>query len=99
VSTLKSPKFKEHHSAPRKIGVSTTMSQSKSSGFADPALMRVAQDIYSLYCRLNPDYQRRKQPIGVAIDKLTHRGKLIFSAFPILLPQECFIAIQELEAD
>jgi hypothetical protein len=42
---------------------------------------------------------QRRQPIGVAIDKLTYRGKLIFSSYPVLLPEECFISTQELETD
>lgn len=63
----------------------------------DPDLLRAAQDIYNYYCQVNPDRERRRQPIGVAIDKLSHRGKLIFSSYPILLPEESFISVEQLE--
>lgn len=75
------------------------MPQPNSYGFFDPALLRAAKDIYALYCQVSPDRDRRRQPIGVAIDKLTYRGKLIFSSYPILLPEECFISIQDMETE
>jgi hypothetical protein len=75
------------------------MPQTDSYGFFDPALLRAAKEIYARYCQISPDPMRRRQPIGVAIDKLTHRGKLIFSSYPVLLPEECFISTQELETD
>jgi hypothetical protein len=65
----------------------------------DPALLRAGQDIYTLYCELNPDRERRRQPIGIAMNKLSYRGKLVFSSYPILLPQECFIGIDQLESE
>jgi hypothetical protein len=65
----------------------------------DPALLRAGQDIYSLYCELNPDRHRRRQPIGIAMNKVSHRGKLVFSSYPILLPQEYFISIEQLELE
>jgi hypothetical protein len=37
--------------------------------------------------------------MGVAIDRFTYRGKLIFRAKPILLPQECFVPLSQLEAE
>jgi hypothetical protein len=75
------------------------MPQPDSYGLFEPALLRAAQDIYSFYCQINPDRQRRRQPIGVAMNKLNHRGKLIFSSYPILLPEECFVSIEQLEAE
>jgi hypothetical protein len=75
----------------------TQMPQSDYYGLFDPALLRAAQDIYSYYCQINPDRERRRQPIGVAMNKLSYRGKLIFSSYPILLPEECFLSIAELE--
>jgi hypothetical protein len=77
----------------------TQMPQHNSYGQFDPALLRAANDIYSFYCQINPDRERRRQPIGVAIDKLSHRGKLIFSSFPILLPEEHFISVELLETE
>jgi hypothetical protein len=73
------------------------MPQQDSYGLLDPALLRAAQDIYSFYCQINPNRERRRQPIGVAMNKVSYRGKLIFSSYPILLPEECFISIEELE--
>jgi hypothetical protein len=68
---------------------SIPMSQSNSQFPIDPALLRAAKDIYNFYCQVNPDRERRRQPIGVAMNKL--------SSFPILLPQEHFISIDQLE--
>jgi hypothetical protein len=75
------------------------MPQQDSYGLFEPALLRAAQDIYGFYCQINPDRQRRRQPIGVAMNKLSYRGKLIFSSYPILLPEECFVSIEQLEAE
>jgi hypothetical protein len=76
---------------------SIPMPQSNSQVPIDPALLRAAKDIYTFYCQVNPDRDRRRQPIGVAMNKLNYRGKLIFSSFPILLPEEHFISIDQLE--
>ncbi len=73
------------------------MPQTDFYGLFDPDLLRAAQDIYSFYCQINPDRQRRRQPIGVAMNKLSYRGKLVFSSYPILLPEECFISVEQLE--
>jgi hypothetical protein len=73
------------------------MPQSDTDRLFDPALLRAAKDIYNFYCQINPDRDRRRQPIGVAINKLDRRGKLIFSSYPILLPEEHFISVEQLE--
>jgi hypothetical protein len=73
------------------------MPQSDANRLFDPALLRAAKDIYGFYCQINPDRERRRQPIGVAMNKLDHRGKLIFSSYPILLPEEYFISVEQLE--
>jgi hypothetical protein len=99
VITLDPPTFKTKLAAPAIDNIAMPMTPSSSSGSIDPNLLRVGRDMYGLYCKLHPDGQRRKQPIGVAINKLSHRGKLIFSSFPILLPEECFIPIQELDGE
>ncbi len=75
------------------------MPQPNSYGLFDPALLRAAKDVYNLYCEVAPDRDRRRQPIGVAMNKLTYRGKLIFSTYPVLLPEECFISTQQLETE
>lgn len=67
------------------------------SALLDPSLLQAARHIYRTYYEVHPDQVQR--PIGVAIDRFTHRGKLIFTGKPILLPQECFIPVGQLEAD
>ncbi len=67
--------------------------------FFDPDLFNSAQEIYDFYCRINPDRERRRQPIGVAVNKYNHQGKLIFSSSPVLLPDECFISVQKMESE
>jgi hypothetical protein len=75
------------------------MPQQEFYGLFDPALLRAGQDIYTYYCQINPEPDKRRQPIGVAMNKLSYRGKLIFSSYPILLPQECFISVDRLELE
>ncbi len=42
----------------------------------DPSLIRSARQIYTTYYEVHPGLIQR--PIGVAINRFTHRGKLIF---------------------
>lgn len=63
----------------------------------DPALLRAARQIYRTYYEVHPDEIRR--PLGVAIDRLNHRGKLIFKERPVLLPRECFVPFNQLESE
>ncbi|NET56656.1 MAG: hypothetical protein F6K47_10975 [Symploca sp. SIO2E6] len=63
----------------------------------DPNILRAARQIYRVYYEVHPYVTQR--PSGVAIDRLTHRGKLIFKGKPILLPQECFVPYSQLEAE
>lgn len=63
----------------------------------DPALVRSARQIYVTYYEAHPNLVQR--PIGVAINRFTHRGKLIFNVKPILLPQECFVPFSQIESD
>jgi hypothetical protein len=63
----------------------------------DPAIIRAARQVYRTYCVLNAKITRR--PSGVAIDKDSYRGQLIFKTKPILLPGECFVPLKQLEAE
>ncbi len=63
----------------------------------DPALVRSARQIYVTYYEAHPTLTQR--PLGVAINRFTHRGKLIFAGKPILLPQECFVPFSQIESD
>ncbi|WP_088893823.1 hypothetical protein [Leptolyngbya ohadii] len=61
----------------------------------DPALLQAARDIYRTFYEVHPDEVQR--PLGVAIDRFSFRGKLIFNGKPVLLPKECFIPISQIE--
>ena len=63
----------------------------------EPTLLRAARQIYRVYYEVHPEVTQR--PYGVAIDRFTHRGKLIFRSKVILLPQECFVPYSQLEAE
>lgn len=60
--------------------------------FIDPAVIRSAQLIYQTYYEVHPELT--EPPLGVAINRVTLRGKLIFTGKPILLPQECFVPFE-----
>jgi hypothetical protein len=61
----------------------------------DPALLKSARQIYRTYYEVHPEDLQR--PIGIAISTKTHRGKLIFGDKPVLLPNECFIPLNQIE--
>lgn len=61
----------------------------------DPTLLKAARQIYRTYYEVHPEEMQR--PIGVAISRKTHRGKLIFGGKPVLLPSECFIPLNQIE--
>lgn len=67
------------------------------SALLDPSLLQAARYIYRTYYEVHPDQVQR--PLGVALDRYTHRGKLIFAGKPILLPQECFVPVNQIETD
>ncbi|QYX31371.1 hypothetical protein [Sphaerospermopsis torques-reginae] len=62
----------------------------------DPTVIKAAGQIYYTYCEVHPEIVG--QASGVAISRVTHRGKVIFTQQPILLPQECFIPLQQIES-
>jgi len=62
----------------------------------DPTLLKIARQIYYTYCEVNPNLVQRTT--GVAINQLTYRGMLMFSSKPILLPQECFVTLSQIES-
>ncbi|GAB4380303.1 MAG: hypothetical protein Kow00121_36280 [Elainellaceae cyanobacterium] len=66
------------------------------SGLLDPALLQAARHIYQTYYEVHPEQTLR--PIGIAIDRYSYRGKLIFGAKPVLLPKECFIPLNQIES-
>jgi len=60
----------------------------------DKLLLTSAQLIYHKYRQLHS--RLKKTPLGIAINRDTHRGQLIFHKKPILLPGESFIPIDRL---
>lgn len=61
----------------------------------NPALLKSARQIYRTYYEVHPEDVQR--PIGIAISTKTHRGKLIFGDKPVLLPNECFVPVSQIE--
>jgi len=62
----------------------------------EPAILRAARQIYHLFYEVHPGKMQR--PVGVVIDRQSHRGKLVFGVKPILLYTECFVPFNQLEA-
>lgn len=62
----------------------------------DPNLLKSATSIYETYCHFRR--QLNKPPVGVAIDRKTHRGQLLFTKHPILLPWENFIPMEQIKS-
>ena len=58
------------------------------------SVVESAQATYQLYCKTHTEPQ---PPLGVAVDRNTHRGQLIFSEHPILLPHETFVPLSQIE--
>ena len=63
----------------------------------DPTVLRTARQIYRTYYEVHPE--QTKRPIGVAIDRYTFRGQLIFRQKPVLLPRECFVPLNQLQSE
>ncbi len=63
----------------------------------DPTLLRAARQIYRAYCEAHPS--QTKRPTGVAVNQLNYQGKVLFSSQPVLLPQECFIPLSQIESE
>lgn len=59
------------------------------------SLLQAASSIYRLY--YNHGAEPVQKPLGVAIHRANFRGKLIFSKKPVLLPEECFFSIEQVE--
>ena len=75
----------------------STQTKEPSTMFFDPTLIKAARKIYRTYCNLHS--QLNKKPFGVAIDRETYKGQLVFRERPILLPGECFIHINQIESE
>jgi hypothetical protein len=76
--------------------VEVGVSDADGSVYLDPAVVQAARLIYETYYEVHPELT--EPPLGVAINRLTRRGKLIFTRKPILLPQECFVPFDVIAA-
>ncbi len=65
--------------------------------FLDPILIQAAKGIYRAYYDSRPQVGRK--PLGVALNRETLKGQLVFREQPILLPGECFINTSQIEAE
>ncbi len=63
----------------------------------DPALVRSARQIYRQFYEAHPEVVKR--PVGVALNRYNYRGKLIFGQKPILLPDECFVPLDQVQSE
>lgn len=61
----------------------------------EPTLMQASRKIYQTFIDVHPNVT--EEPLGVAIDRYSYRGKLIFNRIPALLPQEAFIPFEQLD--
>jgi hypothetical protein len=59
-----------------------------------PVIVKAAQNIYQAYV---DTHGSKQAPLGVALDRYTLRGQLIFAGQPILLPHECFVPMQDID--
>lgn len=66
------------------------------ASFSDPVLLQAARRLYYIYLEI-PHLQTRR-PLGVVINRETYRSLLIFKAIPTLLPQECFVPLEDIES-
>lgn len=60
----------------------------------EPAFLKNARQLYHAYCESHAEHLQR--PLGVVINRINHRGKLIFSKKPVLLPQEYFVPFSQI---
>lgn len=63
----------------------------------DSALLKAARKVYRAYCETHPSTDKR--PSGVVVNQINYQGKVLFSSQPVLLPQECFVPISQLESE
>jgi hypothetical protein len=57
-------------------------------------LLGAARALYQKYLQVHE--HRAKEPIGVVLNPISYRGKLLFRQAPVLLPQERFISLNEM---
>jgi hypothetical protein len=63
----------------------------------EATVIQAARQIYRFHLESRPDVSVQP-PRGVVIHRRTLRGDLIFSDYPVLLPHELFIPMEQLQA-
>lgn len=76
--------------------IDNSTSSVKYPELSNPSLLVAAREIYSSYQKIHSENPRR--PTGVVIHQETHRGQLVFRGKPVLLPHECFVPFEQIEA-
>jgi hypothetical protein len=69
--------------------------KSHAAALQDPYLINAARDLYQTY--LGVHESKAKEPIGAVLHLSSYRGKLLFKAEPVLLPEECFVTFQQIQ--
>ena len=82
---------------PNSVKPSERLAFGDDSVLLNPELLKAARHIYRTFYEVHPEVMQR--PLGVAMGRLTHRGKLVFGDKPVLLPQECFVPFSQIEPD
>jgi hypothetical protein len=59
-----------------------------------PVIVMTARNIYQAYVKTHGSKQT---PLGVALNRYTLRGQVIFASQPILLPHECFVPMRDID--
>lgn len=59
-----------------------------------PVIVKAAKNIYQAYV---DTHGSKQTPLGVALNRGTFRGQLIFTGQPILLPHECFVPMRDID--
>jgi hypothetical protein len=62
----------------------------------DPSILQAARQAYRLFIETNSNPERL--PTGVVVSRYTYKGKWVFSLRPILLPEEYFVPLNQIEA-
>jgi hypothetical protein len=57
-------------------------------------LVGTACALYQKYLQIHE--HRAKEPIGVVLNPISYRGKLLFRQSPVLLPEERFIPLHQM---
>jgi len=64
----------------------------------DEVVLKEAKGIYQAYCLLHNNSRTLRKPLGVVINLKNYRGQLIFTNTPVLLPEELFLTLKQIES-